>query len=87
MYKRQAIYKGKDDGLVGFGAALLAPPMPVVNEAFKVLVAADWEKAVEKQSKELLRYIPMVGKDVYWRLGPGPEKIRKRRLDKLKGRD
>ena len=84
---KYAIYKGKDDGLVGFGAALLAPPMPVVNEAFKVLVADDREKAVEKQSKELLRYIPMVGKDVYWRLGPGPEKIRKRRLDKLKGRD
>ena len=62
---RYAIYKGSSDGLAGFGAAILAPPMPIVNEAFKVITAEDKEKALEKQSKELLRYIPFAGKDIY----------------------
>ena len=49
--------------------------------------AEDKEKALEKQSKELLRYIPIAGKDIYWRLGPGEDKIKKQRLDKLRGKD
>ena len=84
---RYAIYKGSSDGLAGLGAAVLAPPMPIINEAFKVLLAEDKEKALEKQSKELLRYIPIAGKDIYWRLGPGEDKIKKQRLDKLRGKD
>ena len=84
---RYAIYKGSSDGLAGLGAAILAPPMPIINEAFKVLLAEDKEKALEKQSKELLRYIPIAGKDIYWRLGPGEDKIKKQRLDKLRGKD
>lgn len=84
---RYAIYKGSSDGLAGLGAAVLAPPMPIINEAFKVILAEDKEKALEKQSKELLRYIPIAGKDIYWRLGPGEDKIKKQRLDKLRGKD
>jgi hypothetical protein len=84
---RYAIYKGSSDGLIGLGAAILAPPMPIINEAFKVILAEDKEKALEKQSKELLRYIPIAGKDIYWRLGPGEDKIKKQRLDKLRGKD
>ena len=84
---RYAIYKGSSDGLTGFGAALFAPPMPIVNEAFKVITAEDKEKALEKQSKELLRYIPVAGKDIYWRFGPGEDKIKQQQLDKLRGKE
>ena len=51
------------------------------------LLAEDKEKALEKQSKELLRYIPIAGKDIYWRFGPGEEKIKEQKLDKLRGKD
>jgi hypothetical protein len=84
---RYAIYKGSSDGLIGFGAAMFAPPMPIVNEAFKVITAEDKEKALKKQSKELLRYIPVAGKDIYWRLGPGEDKIKQQQLDKLRGKE
>ena len=84
---RYAIYKAKSDGLTGGATAVLAPPMPIVNEAFKVLAADDKEEALKKQSKELVRYIPVVGKDIYWRFGAGEEKIKKDRLDRLRGKD
>jgi hypothetical protein len=84
---RYAIYKAKSDGLAGGATAVLAPPMPIVNEAFKVLAADDKEEALKKQSKELVRYIPVVGKDIYWRFGAGEEKIKKERLDRLRGKD
>lgn len=84
---RYAIYKGKSDGATGFIAAVLAPPMPIVNEAFKVLASDDKEKALEKQSQEVVRYIPVVGKDLYWRVGAGKEKIKKQRLDRLRGKE
>jgi hypothetical protein len=84
---RYAIYKGSSDGFIGFGAAMVAPPMPIVNEAFKVITAEDKEKALKKQSKELLRYIPVAGKDIYWRLGPGEDKIKQQQLDKLRGKE
>jgi hypothetical protein len=67
--------------------AVLAPPAPVLNEAVKVAFADDKEEALQKQSKELLKYVPVVGKDLYWRVGAGVEKSKKQRLDKLKGRD
>ena len=82
-----AIYKAKSDGLVGGATAVLAPPMPIVNEAFKVIAADDKEEALKKQSKELVRYIPVVGKDIYWRFGAGKEKIEKQRLDRLRGKE
>ena len=84
---RYAIYKAKSDGLTGGATAVLAPPMPIVNEAFKVLAADDKEEALKKQSKELVRYIPVVGKDIYWRVGAGKEKIEQDRLDRLRGND
>lgn len=84
---RYAIYKAKSDGLTGGATAVLAPPMPIVNEAFKVLAADDKEEAIKKQSKELVRYIPVVGKDIYWRFGAGKEKIKQQRLDKLRGKE
>ena len=84
---RYAIYKAKSDGLTGGATAVLAPPMPIVNEAFKVLAADDKEEALKKQSKELVRYIPVVGKDIYWRFGAGEEKIKQDRLDRLRGKD
>ena len=84
---RYAIYKAKSDGLVGGATAVLAPPMPIVNEAFKVIAADDKEDALKKQSKELVRYLPVVGKDIYWRFGAGEEKIKKQRLDKLRGKE
>ena len=84
---RYAIYKAKSDGLTGGATAVLAPPMPIVNEAFKVLAADDKEEALKKQSKELVRYIPVVGKDIYWRFGAGKEKIKQDRLDRLRGKD
>lgn len=84
---RYAIYKAKSDGLTGGATAVLAPPMPIVNEAFKVLAAEDKEEAIKKQSKELVRYIPVVGKDIYWRFGAGKEKIKQQRLDKLRGKE
>jgi hypothetical protein len=84
---RYAIYKGKSDGATGFIAAVLAPPMPIVNETFKVLASDDKEKALEKQSQEAVRYIPVVGKDLYWRVGAGKEKIKKQRLDRLRGKE
>ncbi len=89
---RYSIYKGKSDGLGGFVASLLLPPMPIVNEAFKVAAEPmssnpDVGKAIEKQSQELIRYIPVVGKDIYWRVGAGKDKIRKQRLDQLRGKD
>jgi len=82
-----AIYKAKSDGLVGGATAVLAPPMPIVNEAFKVIAADDKEEALKKQSKELVRYIPVVGKDIYWRFGAGKKKIEKQRLDRLRGKE
>ena len=84
---RYAIYKAKSDGLTGGATAVLAPPMPIVNEAFKVLAADDKEEALKKQSKELMRYVPVVGKDIYWRFGAGEEKIKQDRLDRLRGKD
>lgn len=84
---RYAIYKAKSDGLVGGATAVLAPPMPIVNETFKVIAADDKEEALKKQSKELVRYIPVVGKDIYWRFGAGEEKIKKQRLDRLRGKE
>jgi len=84
---RYAIYKAKSDGLTGGATAVLAPPMPIVNEAFKVIAADDKEEAIKKQSKELVRYIPVVGKDIYWRFGAGKEKIKQQRLDKLRGKE
>tara|TARA_Y100001937_G_C7119236_1_gene331745 strand:- start:44 stop:2326 length:2283 start_codon:yes stop_codon:yes gene_type:complete len=84
---RYAIYKAKSDGLIGGATAILAPPMPFVNEAFKVLAADDREEALKKQSKELMRYVPVFGKDIYWRFGAGEEKIKKDRLDRLRGKD
>ncbi len=84
---RYAIYKAKSDGLIGGATAVLAPPMPVVNEAFKVLAADDKEEALKKQSKELMRYVPVFGKDIYWRFGAGEEKIKQDRLDRLRGKD
>lgn len=84
---RYAIYKAKSDGLVGGATAVLAPPMPIVNEAFKVIAADDKEDALNKQSKELVRYVPIVGKDIYWRFGAGEEKIKKQRLDRLRGKE
>jgi hypothetical protein len=84
---KYAIYKAKSDGLTGGATAVLAPPMPIVNEAFKVLAADDKEEALKKQSKELVRYIPVVGKDIYWRFGAGEEKIKQDRLDRLRGKD
>ena len=84
---RYAIYKAKSDGLVGGATAVLAPPMPIVNEAFKVIAADDKEDALKKQSKELVRYIPVVGKDIYWRFGAGEEKLKKQRLDRLRGKE
>jgi hypothetical protein len=84
---KHAIYKGKNDGIIGFGAAVFAPPAPVLNEAIKVAFSDDKEEALQKQSGEMLKYLPGVGRDVYWRIGPGVERIKKERLDKLKGRD
>ena len=84
---RYSIYKGKSDGAVGFLASVLAPPMPIVNEAFKVVASDEKGEALEKQSKELVRYIPIVGKDLYWRVGAGKEKIEKQELDRLRGKD
>lgn len=84
---RYAIYKGGSDGAPGLAAAVLAPPMPVVNEAVKVIFADDKEDALKKQSKELFRYLPVAGKDIYWRFGAGEEKIKKQRLDRLRGKE
>lgn len=90
---RYSIYKGRADGIGGFLAAVLLPPMPVVNEGFKVAMEPvlssdpDVGKAIEKQSEELIRYIPVVGKDLYWRVGAGKDKIRKERLDQLRGKN
>lgn len=89
---RYSIYKGKSDGIGGFLAATLLPPMPVVNEVFKVAMEPtssdpNMSKAIEKQSQELIRYIPVFGKDLYWRVGAGKEKIKKDRLDRLRGKD
>jgi hypothetical protein len=84
---RYAIYKGGSDGAPGLAAAVLAPPMPLVNEAVKVIFADDKEDALKKQSKELWRYLPVFGKDIYWRVGAGEEKIKKQRLDRLRGKE
>ena len=84
---RYAIYKGKNDGLQGFLGAVLTPPAPILNEALKVAFSDDKEETLEKQSGEMLKYVPGVGKDLYWRVGAGVEKSKKQRLDKLKGRD
>jgi hypothetical protein len=84
---RYAIYKAKSDGFFGGLAAVFAPPAPILNEAVKVLAADDKEEALKKQSKELVRYIPVVGKDIYWRFGAGEEKIKQERLDRLRGKD
>ena len=90
---RYSIYKGRADGIGGFLAATLLPPMPVVNEVFKVAMEPafssdpDVGKAIEKQSQELIRYVPVFGKDLYWRVGAGKDKIRKERLDQLRGKD
>jgi hypothetical protein len=66
--------------------------MPLVNEVFKVAMEPtssdpDLGKAIEKQSQELIRYVPVFGKDLYWRVGAGEEKIRKERLDQLRGKN
>jgi hypothetical protein len=89
---RYSIYKGRADGIGGFLAAILLPPMPLVNEVFKVAMEPtssdpDLGKAIEKQSQELIRYVPVFGKDLYWRVGAGEEKIRKERLDQLRGKN
>ena len=89
---RYSIYKGRADGIGGFLAAVLLPPMPLVNEVFKVAVEPmssdpNVGKAIEKQSQELIRYVPVFGKDLYWRVGAGKDKIRKERLDQLRGKD
>lgn len=84
---RYAIYKAKSDGFFGGLAAVFAPPAPILNEAVKVAFADDKEEALKKQSKELMRYIPVVGKDIYWRFGAGEEKIKQDRLDRLRGKD
>jgi len=84
---RYATWKARQDGLGGLAQAILTPPAPVLNEAVKVAFADDKEEALQKQSKELLKYVPVVGKDLYWRVGAGVEKSKKQRLDKLKGRD
>jgi hypothetical protein len=84
---RYATWKARQDGFGGLLQAVFTPPAPVLNEAVKVAFADDKEEALQKQSKELLKYVPVVGKDLYWRVGAGVEKIKKQRLDKLKGRD
>ena len=90
---RYSIYKGRADGIGGFLAATVLPPMPVVNEVFKVAMEPafssdpDVGKAIEKQSQELIRYVPVFGKDLYWRVGAGKDKIMKERLDQLRGKD
>ena len=84
---RYAIKKGRRDGIGGTLTAMLFPPVPVVDEAYKVLVAEDKGKALEEQSAELTRYIPVVGKDIYWRVGAGKERIKKKELDRMRGRD
>ena len=84
---RYASWKARQDGLGGLAQAVFTPPAPVLNEALKVAFADDKEEALQKQSKELLKYVPVVGKDLYWRVGAGVEKSKKQRLDKLKGRD
>lgn len=84
---RHASWKARQDGFGGLLQAVFTPPAPVLNEAVKVAFADDKEEALQKQSKELLKYVPVVGKDLYWRVGAGVEKSKKQRLDKLKGRD
>ena len=84
---RYASWQARQNGTGGIMQAVLAPPAPVLNEAVKVAFADDKEEALQKQSKELLKYVPVVGKDLYWRVGAGVEKSKKQRLDKLKGRD
>ena len=84
---RYSIYKGRNDGIWGFVASVVGPPVPLVNEAFKVGLSDEKGKALEKQSKELIRYIPLGGKDLYWRVGAGKEKIEKQELDRLRGKD
>ena len=84
---RYALKKGRHEGIGGTAAAIFLPPTPYIGEAFKVAVSDDKEKALKKQSGELLRYIPVVGKDIYWRVGPGKEKIAERKLDRLRGKD
>ena len=89
---RYAIHKGRRDGALGFLAAVVGPPAPIINEVVKVAFEPmssdpDVGKAIEKQSQELIRYIPVVGKDLYWRVGAGKDKIRKERLDQLRGKD
>jgi hypothetical protein len=84
---RYAIYKARSDGFFGGLGAIVAPPAPLLNEAVKVIAAEDKEKALKKQGKELLRYLPVGGKFIYWRFGPGEEKIKEQKLDKLRGKD
>ena len=84
---RYASWKARQDGFGGLLQAVFTPPAPVLNEAVKVAFADDKEEALQKQSKELLKYVPVAGKDLYWRVGAGVEKSKKQRLDKLKGRD
>ena len=89
---RYAIHKGRRDGALGFLAAVVGPPAPIINEVVKVAFEPmssdpDVGKAIEKQSQELIRYVPVVGKDLYWRVGAGKDKIRKQRLDQLRGKD
>lgn len=83
---RHHIYKFKMGPIEGV-SSIVAPPAPVIKEAVKVAFADDRGKALETQSQELPKYIPIGGKLYYWRLGAGAEKSREQRIRKIKGKD
>jgi len=80
VYQASELLKGDDLGknLYSFTGNFLFPLGPVFDATEDALNTIQGE-IKDPLELEIMRYVPGVGKDIYWRVGAGKEKMRKRR--------